>query len=238
MDVAISISARFQLWAWLRTRSLDALCDRRCIQSPPREVPTKSSFRLAILCNSCEASLSAVELYYRAKNMKLCLVALITTVVLCVSANRLKAESSSRPAPTRAELIGIWWPDEKTQQEIRKRSSSAAAMFELELRSDGKFAFENIPKWWRNVFGQPSGKLGGMGGNWTLEQGTAGAEVFLEAFGLTMTLGVGGENASRQIIVHVGDGDSSLTVRLFRKYGELNPPKSESSAAQPQQDRR
>ena len=105
-------------------------------------------------------------------------------------------------------------------------------MFELELRSDGKFAFVNIPKWWRNVFGQPSGKLGGMGGNWTLEQGATGAEVFLEALGLTMTLGVGGESASRQIIVHVGDGDSSLTVRLFRKRGELNPPKSESSAAQ------
>lgn len=171
--------------------------------------------------------------------MKLCLVALITMVVLCVSANRLKAESSSRPAPSQEELIGIWWPDENTQQEIQKRSSSAAAMFELELRSDGKFAFVNIPKWWRNVFGQPSGKLGGVSGDWTLQQGAAGAEVFLEAFGLAMTLGVGGENASRRIIVHVGDGDSSLTVRLFRKYGELNPPKSERSAAQqPQRDPR
>ena len=164
--------------------------------------------------------------------MKLCLVAFFTTVVLCGSADRLEAQSSSRPSLAHEEFIGIWWPDEKVQQEIRKRSSSAAAMFELELRSDGKFAFVNIPKWWRNVFGQPSGKLSGVNGDWTLHQGTAGTEVFLEAFGLTMTLGVGDDRASREILIHVGDGDSSLTVRLFRKRGELNPPRSESSAAQ------
>ena len=48
-----------------------------------------------------------------------------------------------------------------------------------------------------------------------------------------MTLGVGGEKAPREIIVHVGDGGRSIAIRLFRKYGELNPPNAKSSAVQP-----
>ena len=167
--------------------------------------------------------------------MKLRLVTFLTTLLFCGPADWLKGETLSRPASTREEFIGIWWPEEKAQAEIRKRSSNAAAMVELELRSDGKFAFVNIPKWWRNVFGQPSGKLGGVGGDWTLHHGAAGPEIVLEAFGLTMTLGVGGEKAPREIIVHVGDGGRSIAIRLFRKYGELNPPKAKSSAVQPPQ---
>jgi hypothetical protein len=156
--------------------------------------------------------------------MKLRALPIFISLLIGVSAAWSKAESSLRPSPAQAGFIGIWWPDEKAQQEIRKRSSSAAAMFELELRSDGKFAFVNIPKWWRNVFGQPSGKISGIGGDWTLREGAAGTEVFLESFGLAMTLGVGGEEESREIIIHVGDGDRSIAVRLLRKSGELNPP--------------
>ena len=157
------------------------------------------------------------------RNMDLRLPASVVALFLGSAALAWAADSSPPQSRTnKEELVGIWWPDEKSKQEIRKRAPYSA-MFELELRSDGKFSFVNIPKWWRNVFGRPSGKLGGISGRWSLQETSAGTEILLEAFGLSMTLGVDSERAPRRIIIHIGDADRTVAIKLFRKSGELNP---------------
>jgi len=138
--------------------------------------------------------------------------------VLCfVASPEISADESLQMASgTKVELVGIWWPDEQAKAEITKRAPGRA-MLELELRGDGNFALVNIPKWWRNVFGQPSGKLGGVSGQWTLKENASSREILLEAFGLSMTLGVTDDASHPEILVHVGDGERSLAVRFKKR---------------------
>jgi hypothetical protein len=130
------------------------------------------------------------------------------------------------PAPRQEDLIGTWAPVKEAMQEIELRTPNRAEP-EIELSSRGSFAVINIPGWWRNVFGQPAGKLSGVvGARWTLQQGKAGPELLLQddTFSISMVLTVEGQKPPYFILLRVEGTPGNVPVRFYRKSGELNPP--------------
>lgn len=84
----------------------------------------------------------------------------------------------------------------------------------------------NIPRWWRNVFGQPEGTFVAFaGGKWELKSGESEPQLVFHypTFG-SMVLSVEGQKPPYSILLHVGGTTGNAPVRFYRKSGELNPP--------------
>jgi hypothetical protein len=140
------------------------------------------------------------------------------------------AEQEPPFSPKREDLIGIWVPDGDSMREIGVRTPNKMPP-EIELLSRGSFAVHNIPSWWQNVFGQPSGKIGGIAGaRWDLKEGKDGPELVLQdqTFRVSMVLSIEGKKPPYFILLHVGGTPGNAPVRFYRKSGELNPPTQSS----------
>jgi hypothetical protein len=157
--------------------------------------------------------------------MKICLfVALISLFVS--NPVIIAAESNARNSPAREDLIGIWSPDKAAMQEIEKQAPNRARP-EIELSSKGNIAMTNVPRWWRNVFGQPEGTVEGfVGGKWEIKSGKSGPQLLFQhpVYG-SMALSIEGSKPPYSILLHVGGTADNAPVRFYRKSGELNPPK-------------
>ena len=137
----------------------------------------------------------------------------------------LAAAPDARLSPTRADLIGIWVPDHAALQEIEQREPNRARP-EIELLSKGSIAMMNIPRWWRNLFGQPEETFAGfLGGKWEIKSGKSEPQLhFLHPTFGSMVLSVEGQKPPYFILLHVGGTTGNAPVRFYRKSGELNPP--------------
>lgn len=167
----------------------------------------------------------------------------ITLLALLAGSAAVFAAEDTRLSPKRDDLVGVWGPDKESMREIESRTPNRMPPA-IELRSQGSFAVDNIPSWWRNVFGQPSGKISGIAGaRWDLKEGKNGPELLLQdqTFRDSMVLSIEGKKPPYFILLHVGGTTGNAPVRFYRKSRELNPNSFRSeaqpngSAAPPQQ---
>lgn len=135
------------------------------------------------------------------------------------------------------ELIGVWRPDKESMREIEARIPNHMPP-EIQLLSQGGFTMDNIPGWWRNVFGHPSfeGFFFFRGTRWDIKGGTDGPEVLLQGNAqmpslqgnAQMVLSIEGEKPPYFILLHVGGMRGNAPVRFYRKIRELNKPNQSS----------
>ena len=144
----------------------------------------------------------------------------ITILALLVGSLPLLAEQKKLPSPTREELVGVWRPDKESMREIEKKRPNHMPP-EIQLFSHGGFAFDNIPGWWRNVFGQPSMEVNRSltGRRWEIKEGTDGPELLLEGQA-PMILSIEGQKLPYFILLHIGGTPGNVPVRFYRALRE------------------
>jgi hypothetical protein len=162
----------------------------------------------------------------------------IAFFVLMMCSVPMLLATAPKVTPNREDFVGVWIPDKESIPLINPHAA-ARAIPEMELRARGDFAFVNIPAAWRNAFGQPVAKFGGIsGGEWTLIGRIAPYELALKHkdSGASMVLTVEGKKPPYFLLLHVGATPGNPPLRFYRTSGELNPP-GRTSAPKVSRDR-
>ena len=68
--------------------------------------------------------------------------------------------------PQTKDLVGVYLPDAATLKDIRERGHYSERAISISLSADGTFTCTDIPDWWPDSFGKPSGGFITKTGHW------------------------------------------------------------------------
>jgi hypothetical protein len=139
---------------------------------------------------------------------------------MCVCPN-LDTEYFARNKPKPTDLVGRYIPTENTLHFVRDEGGYEVVDTSITLSIDGSFEMVNMPDWWMEPFGKPSGEFDSGKGEWSIERQQEWWELELNfnsedpPTGLTF-IPLVGEAPPYKLWFYVGDPDSG-DVMIFEQ---------------------
>ncbi|HEY2585231.1 MAG TPA: hypothetical protein VGI81_05655 [Tepidisphaeraceae bacterium] len=139
-----------------------------------------------------------------------------------------KTDRYTATRPATADLVGTYYPTPETLSLVTATGAYASGPCSIQLQSDGKFQFVNIPDWYRTDFGKPSGGMDSGTGVWITEKRQERWVLLLwfdNTDGFSYAAGPGlsgaevellGQHAPYDIALIVGDPDEGREMRFSR----------------------
>jgi hypothetical protein len=142
--------------------------------------------------------------------------ALISLSVAC-RLPTLNQLNYTRQEPSKADLIGVWAPDEATLQTMRRRGGyDTSIQTRLILKTDGTFELVNMPDWWSNDVGESRKGFDNYSGNWIVSKFGKVWAVELRPVSGTRFANLIGQSPPYQIDFIIGDADENQSM-IFTK---------------------
>ncbi len=125
----------------------------------------------------------------------------------------------TRQEPKKADLVGIWVPDQSSLEARRRKGGyDASIQTNLVLKADGTFELANMPDWWSDKFGESHKGFESYSGNWTVfkPDGKVWAVSFKSSFG-TRFANLIGQSPPYRIDFIIGDADENQSMIFMRR---------------------